>query len=233
MPIKEKHSKLKRAFIVLAVLVVAFFSYVEIVNRNSVHMTYRQKFLKAVYPAFVWWRNLWGSNNKKLSNQKAPPLVPFYSLNDTLNDGTALNLSQFEGKKILLVNTASDCGYTGQYEELERLHEQYKDKLVMIAFPANDFGQQEKGDDNAIASFCKKNYGISFLLMKKSSVVKSPIQNKIYQWLTDPARNGWNEQAPTWNFCKYIVDEQGKLTNFFGSSVEPMSNEIINAIDGK
>ena len=160
-------------------------------------------------------------------------MISFYSLQHTLNDGTNLNFAQFEGKKVLLVNTASDCGYTGQYEDLERLHQKYLDKLVMIAFPANDFGQQEKADDHAIATFCKKNYGITFLLMQKSSVVKGPGQNEIYQWLTDPAKNGWNDQQPTWNFCKYLIDEHGKLTNFFGSSVEPMSNEIITAIDAK
>ena len=228
---KRKYSKLKIFLVVVVLLLIAFFSYVEIVNRNSVHMTYRQKILKAVYPAFLWWTNLSGSNTKKLSNQKAVPMTSFYSLQYILNDGTAMNFAQFEGKKVLLINTASDCGYTGQYEALERLHKKYDGKLVMIAFPANDFGQQEKGDDNAIASFCKQNYGISFLLMKKSSVVKGPGQNEIYQWLTDPAKNGWNDQPPTWNFCKYLIDEHGKLINFFGSSVEPMSTEIIKAID--
>jgi len=194
-------------------------------------MSYRQKFLKAVYPAFVWWSNLKGSNTKKLSNPKATPVTSFYSLHDTLNDGTVLNFAQLKGKKVFLVNTASDCGYTGQYAALEELHQQYKDKLVMIAFPANDFGEQEKGDDHSIATFCKQNYGITFLLMKKSSVVKGAGQNEVYQWLTDPAKNGWNDQQPTWNFCKYIVDEEGKLRNFFGAAVEPMSKPVIAAID--
>ena len=101
----------------------------------------------------------------------------------------------------------------------------------MIGFPANDFGEQEKGGDNDIASFCKKNYGVTFLLMKKSSVIKGGEQNQIYQWLTDPAKNGWNDQQPTWNFCKYLVDEEGTLRNFFGSSVEPLNSKITNEID--
>jgi glutathione peroxidase len=231
MATKRKYSKLKKFLVVLLLLLIAFFTYVEIVNRNSVHMTYRQKLLKAVYPAFVWWAKLKGSNAKKLSNLKELPMVSFYSLKDTLNDGTVFDFAQLKGKKVMLVNTASDCGYTGQYADLEVLHQKYKDKLVMIGFPANDFGEQEKGDDNAIASFCKKNYGVTFLLMKKSSVIKGVEQNQIYRWLTDPAKNGWNDQQPTWNFCKYLVDEEGALRNFFGSSVEPMNSEITNEID--
>jgi len=231
MATKRKYSKLKKFFIVLLLLLITFFAYVEIVNRNSVNMTYRQKLLKAVYPAFVWWAKLKGSNAKKLSNLKQLPMISFYSLKDTLNDGKVFDFTQLKGKKVMLVNTASDCGYTGQYADLEILHQKYEDKLVMIGFPANDFGEQEKGDDDAIASFCKKNFGVSFLLMKKSSVVKGEEQNRVYQWLTDPAKNGWNDQQPTWNFCKYLVDEQGTLTNFFGSSLEPMNSEITKEID--
>ncbi len=231
MTFKRKHNKLKYFLIVLLLIFIAFFSYVEIVNRNSVNMSYRQKFLKAVYPAFMWLNRITGKNNKKLSNEKAVPLISFYALKDTLNDGTEFDFSQLQGKKVLLVNTASDCGYTDQYADLEKLHRQYKDKLVLIGFPANDFKEQEKGNNEAIAAFCKQNYGLSFLLMKKSSVVRGAAQNAIYQWLTDPSKNGWNDQQPTWNFCKYIVDEKGTLTHFWGSSVEPMSKEIINAIN--
>ena len=227
---KVKYHKLKKFFIVLALLLITFFTYVEIVNRKSVNMTFRQKILKAVYPAFMWWGKLKGSNAKKLSNPNATPMISFYSLRDTLNDGTVFDFAQLKGKKVMLVNTASDCGYTGQYADLEILHEKYKDKLLMIGFPANDFGEQERGTDDAIATFCKKNFGVSFLLMKKSSVIKGADQNPVYQWLTDPAKNGWNAQPPTWNFCKYLVDDQGNLSNFFGSSLEPMNSEIINAI---
>ena len=231
MPTNRKYSKLKKFFIVLSLSLIAFFTYVAIVNRNSVNMTFRQKLLKAVYPAFRWLRNQKGSSATKHANQKVIPMISFYSLHDTLNDGTIFDFAQLKGKKVMLVNTASDCGYTAQYADLEILHQKYKDKLVMIGFPANDFGEQEKGDDNAIASFCKANYGVTFLLMKKSSVVKGGEQNPVYQWLTDPAKNGWNQQQPTWNFFKYIVDEQGNLTDLFASPVDPMSNEINNAIN--
>ena len=230
MPAKKKYSKLKKITIVLTVLLIAFFSYVEIVNRNSVNMTYRQKFLKAVYPAFVWLSKLTGKNNKTLANEKAAPAVSFYTLKDSLIGGQPFDFAQLKGKKIMLVNTASDCGYTNQYADLEKLYQQYKDKLVVIGFPANDFKEQEKGTDDAIAKFCKENYGVTFLLMKKSSVVKSPVQNEVFQWLTNPAKNGWNDQLPSWNFSKYIVDENGRLINYFGSAVEPFSNEIIDAI---
>ncbi len=231
MATKRKYSKLKKSLIVLVLLLISFFTYVEIVNRNSVNMTFRQKALKAIYPAFRWWRNLKGSNATKHANQKVIPMISFYSMHDTLNDGTIFDFAQLKGKKVMLVNTASDCGYTGQYADLENLHQKYKDKIVMIGFPANDFGEQEKGDDDAIASFCKTNFGVTFLLMKKSIVVKGAEQNPVYQWLTDPAKNGWNDQQPTWNFFKYIVDEQGNLTDLFASPVDPMSSEVINAIN--
>lgn len=231
MVLRKKHSILKRTFIVLSILILAFFAYVEIANRNSVHMTYRQKILKAVYPAFMWLTNLTGKRNQVLYGPGTEPPVPFYSLSGTLNNGTPLDMGQLKGKKVLLVNTASDCGYTNQYANLEKLYQQYAGKLVVICFPANDFKEQEQGSDTTIAAFCKLNYGVSFPLMKKSSVVKGPEQNVIFHWLTDRSQNGWNEKPPNWNFCKYLVDEQGKLIGFYASSVEPLSPEIIKNIE--
>lgn len=194
-------------------------------------MTGRQKVLKAIYPLWIWWANKKGLGTKKLSNENAVPVVPFYSLKDTLIDGRIYDFEQLKGKKVMLVNTASDCGYTGQYDALQKLSEKYKDKLVVIGFPANDFKEEEKGTDAEIAQFCKINFGVSFLLMKKSSVKKGPNQNKIFQWLCDPGKNGWSSQVPSWNFCKYIVDEQGRLTNYFASTIEPFDKEIINALN--
>lgn len=179
---------------------------------------------------WMWFAGKKGLNSKNLSNDKAMPTVSFYSLKDTLIDGTAFDFEKLKGKKIMLVNTASDCGYTGQYDDLQKLSEQYKDKLVVIGFPANDFKEQEKGSDEEIAAFCKLNFGVSFPLMKKSSVKKGAGQNKIFEWLTDSTKNGWNNQPPSWNFCKYIVDEQGRLTNYFGSTIEPLGKEITEAI---
>jgi glutathione peroxidase len=221
--------KLKRFVIVLFVLIAAFAVYVEIVNRNSTNMTYRQKVLKAAYPVIMWFSKLTGKNAKELSGNKQPP-VSFYTLKGTLNDGTALDFATLKGKKVVLVNTASECGYTDQYEDLQKLSEQYKDKLVILGFPANDFKEQEKGTDVQIAAFCKKNYGVTFPLMQKSIVVKLPQQNSVYQWLTEEAKNGWNNKVPSWNFTKYVVNEQGVLTNYFGPSISPTGSEMLKAI---
>ncbi len=194
-------------------------------------MTSRQRLLKIIYPAWIWWLNRKGKNAKVLSSEKTVPPVSFYSLKETLNNGTAFDFEQLKGKKVMLVNTASDCGYTGQYDDLQKLSEQYKDKLVVLGFPANDYKEQEKGTDEEIAAFCKINFGVSFPLMKKSSVKKGPEQNKIFQWLTDPEKNGWSKQQPSWNFCKYLVDEHGRLTHYFASTIEPLSKVIVHALN--
>ena len=192
-------------------------------------MTYRQKVLKAFYPAWMWWTKLTGKNTTELSSSKQPA-VSFYSLKGMLNNGTEFDFNTLKGKKVLLVNTASDCGYTGQYDDLQKLSEEFGQKLVVIAFPANDFKHQEKGTDEEIAKFCKLNYGVSFPLMKKSTVIKSSGQNRVFQWLTDSTQNGWNDKPPSWNFTKYLVSEQGLLINYFGPSVPPLSKDITEAI---
>ncbi|MEO5948093.1 MAG: glutathione peroxidase [Chitinophagaceae bacterium] len=222
--------KLKRFIIVLLVLIAVFAVYVEIVNRNSINMTYRQKILKAVYPVLMWFTKLTGKNTKELAGNKQPS-VSFYSLKVQLNNGDTLDFAELQGKKVMLVNTASDCGYTNQYTDLQKLADEYKSKLIVLGFPANDFKEQEKGTDEEIATFCKKNYGISFPLMQKSSVIKTAEQNVVYQWLTDSTKNGWNTKPPTWNFTKYIVNEQGLLTNYFGSSISPLDSDVLKAIN--
>lgn len=231
MPGIKKYNWLKKTFIILLLLTTAFWSFVEIANRNSKNMTGRQKVLKAIYPLWIWWANKKGKGTKKLSGRGVIPPVSFYSLKDTLNNGTVFDFEQLKGKKVMLVNTASDCGYTGQYDDLQKLSEQYKDKLVVIGFPANDFKEQEKGTDEEIAAFCKLNFGVTFPLMKKSSMRRGTDQNKVFQWLSDPAKNGWSSQVPSWNFCKYIVDEQGRLIKYFASTIEPFDKEIINALN--
>ena len=223
--------KLKRLIIVLLLLITVFVVYVEIVNRNSKNMTYRQKVLKAVYPAFMWITKLTGTNTKKMKNESAKsPVVSFYDLSATQIDGKELKFADFKGKKLLLVNTASDCGYTNQYADLQKLYDQFKDKLLVIGFPANDFKEQEKGSDEEIAQFCQKNYGVTFPVIKKSVVIKSAEQNPVYQWLTDSSKNGWCNQQPSWNFSKYLVDENGVLANYFDPSVSPLSNEITDKL---
>jgi glutathione peroxidase len=159
------------------------------------------------------------------------PLTPFYQLRATANNGSFLNFDQFKGKKVLLVNTASDCGYTGQYDELEKLYKLFQNKLVILGFPANDFKEQEKGTDEAIAEFCRINYGVTFPLIKKTSVIRGTEQNEVFQWLTNKNKNGWNDQSPTWNFAKYLVNEEGILTNYFAPSVSPLDETVVRAIN--
>ncbi|MEJ8842125.1 glutathione peroxidase [Lacibacter sp. H375] len=223
--------KLKRLAIVLMLIAVVAIGYFFYVNRNSANMTTRQKILKAVYPAWIAFTKIIGKNNDALTNKHAKPSVPFHTLKATMNNGATYDFSQLEGKKVLLVNTASDCGYTGQYDELQKLYEKFQNKLVILGFPANDFKEQEKGSDEDIAAFCKINFGVTFPLMKKSSVVKNNNQNEIFQWLTDSAKNGWNSKAPTWNFSKYLVNEEGVLTNYFDPSVSPMSEQVLKEVE--
>ena len=231
MTASRKYRKLKIVLIALPLLLTSFWTYVEVVNRNSINMTGRQKMLKAVYPLWMWWSNMKGKGTRKLTAGNAVPSVSFYSLKDTLINGAEFDFGSLKGKKVMLVNTASDCGYTGQYEDLQKLSERYKDKLVVIGFPANDFKEQEKGTDKEIAEFCRLNFGVTFPLMKKSVVKKEPGQNPVFRWLTDSSKNGWSNQQPSWNFCKYIVDENGRLVNYFGSAVEPLGKEITDAIN--
>lgn len=194
-------------------------------------MTGRQKILKAMYPILIAFTKLLGKNMKTVTNTaNVQPAQSIYDLTIDLNNGKALPLEQYKGKKLLLVNTASDCGYTNQYDDLQKLYKRFENQLEIIAFPANDFKEQEKGSDSDIAEFCKVNFGVSFPLAKKSVVVKSTEQNNIFQWLTDKKKNGWNEQPPSWNFSKYLLNEEGTLTHYFDPSVSPLSEEVIQAV---
>jgi glutathione peroxidase len=197
-------------------------------------MTPKQKILQLFYPVTRNIKKFVAGNTSVLINDAhKSPLKSFYSLSTVTNHGTLINFDQFKGKKVLLVNTASDCGYTGQYDELQKLYEQYQNKLFVLGFPANDFKEQEKGSDEEIAQFCKINYGITFPLIKKSSVIKGNSQNEVYQWLSNKNLNGWNDQQPTWNFAKYLVNENGVLTNYFAPFVSPLSKDVIAAVNAE
>jgi len=150
-----------------------------------------------------------------------------YSFTDI--NGNDVQLSQFKGKKILFVNVASKCVYTPQYDQLQELHEKYGDKLVIIGFPSNQFMKQEKGSDSEIASFCKKNYGVKFLMASKIDV-KGKNQHPVYQWLTDKKLNNVKRSKVRWNFNKYLVDENGKLLARFKSKVKPTDEKIISLL---
>ena len=194
-------------------------------------MTLKQRFLKIVYPLWIAFTKLMDKNTKVLINSKnVRPAESIYGLQVPLNNGNNLSLEAYKGKKIMLVNTASNCGYTNQYDDLQKLYQQFNNQLEIIAFPANDFKEQEKGSDSDIAQFCKINFGVTFPLAKKSVVVKSNDQNTIFEWLTNKAKNGWNEKAPSWNFSKYLINEQGILTHYFDPSISPMSGDVIKAV---
>ena len=222
---------LKKLFIALLLVLFTFSGYVAVVTRNAKDMTIRQRVLKAVYPAFTWLGRITGRKNKVFTNEtpKSPP-QQVYNLSIVLNTGDSIPLSNYKGKKILFVNTASDCGYTDQYDDLQKLYEENINKLVIIGFPANDFKQQEKGSDEEIAQFCRLNYGVTFPLVKKSTVLAGPDQNPVFQWLTDKNKNGWTSKKPSWNFSKYLVNENGMLVNYFDPSVSPTGKEVIEAI---
>jgi glutathione peroxidase len=192
--------------------------------------TFRQKVLRKFYP-FIRKMGKKGKNGTVLSNeQKTKPLSPFYDLRVTLNTGITLNFNELKGKKVILVNTASNCGYTGQYSELQTLHERYGDTLHIIAFPANDFAEQEKSNDSQIAQFCQVNYGVTFPVAKKGVVIKQKEQQEVFKWLSDKSRNGWNEHVPDWNFGKFILNEDGILTHYFGPSISPLEEEFLDAL---
>jgi glutathione peroxidase len=144
-------------------------------------------------------------------------------------DGQEVDFAQYKGKKVLLVNVASKCGYTPQYAELQELHEKHGDKITVLGFPANNFGGQEPGTEEEIKAFCSENFGVTFPMFEKVSV-KGVDKHPLYRWLSDKDLNGWNDKEPAWNFSKYLVDEEGMLVDFYPSGVSPMDEKILNKI---
>ena len=146
-----------------------------------------------------------------------------YDFKMTALDGKLIDFAQYKGKTLLIVNTASKCGNTPQYTDLEKLHEQFGSKVIILGFPANNFGGQEPGTNAEIASFCKENYGVKFQMFEKISV-KGDDAHPLYQFLKE--KTG---QEPTWNFCKYLVKPDGTVT-FFNSKVQPLDKQIVDAL---
>jgi glutathione peroxidase len=190
-------------------------------------MTVKQSVLKTVYPVLMEAGKLFGLRAGIRKNKdNVEPISSFYDLRATSINGTEINFENLKGRHVLIVNTASGCGYTNQLSDLKKLHELYKDEMVVIGFPSNDFKKQEKLSDKEIASFCVVNFGVSFLLSQKIVVIKGSEQHEVFQWLSHKNKNGWNDKAPEWNFSKYLVDKKGILTHYFGPGVEPLSKEI-------
>ena len=155
----------------------------------------------------------------------------FYDISINDINGEEINLERFKGKKVMIVNVASRCGYTSQYKDLQSLYEKNKDNLEIIAVPCNDYGSQESGSNSDIKNFCETNYGVSFTMSSKQKIKSSPMSD-LYRWLSDPKQNGWNSSLPSWNFCKYVINEDGQLTHFLRSGVSPTGKEMSEIIVG-
>ena len=164
--------------------------------------------------------------SEKFSSKKdlKPVSGSIYDFKIKSLDGKEIDFSQYKGKNILIVNTASKCGYTYQYEDLEKLHQQYGNQVTVLGFPANNFLWQEPGSNSDIAEFCQRNYGVDFQMFEKISV-KGSDQHPLYQWLE--AKSG---KTPSWNFCKYIIDKQGDVIAFYPATVKPLDSAIVNKI---
>lgn len=168
-----------------------------------------------------------------LKKPMTPPAKNFHELAIKSLDGkTTIDFKSFKGKKVLLVNTASECGFTPQYNDLQKLSEQYKDKLVVVGFPCNQFGEQEPGDAERIGTFCKVRYGVTFPLTEKIDV-KGDNQHDVYKWLTSKQYNKVKDVTVRWNFGKFLIDENGKFIEYFPSQVNPLDAQITGLINGK
>ncbi len=158
-------------------------------------------------------------------NSSTPPLSSIYDISINTLQGQRINLSEFKGKKMLFVNVASKCGFTPQYKALQQLHHTYKDQLVVIGVPCNQFGKQEPGGSHEIQEFCEVNYGVSFLITEKIKT-KGDDQHPLYNWLTQKRHNGKKNSSVKWNFQKYLISEHGRLIDVFYSTTKPLSSKI-------
>lgn len=185
---------------------------------------------------FTWLTSCFNSEKvlsaneaKNKNNTENMQKSSFHDLKAVSLDGTPVSMSEYKGKKIIVLNVASKCGYTPQYADWQKFYENNSENFVVLGFPCNQFLGQEPGDASEIATFCEKNYGVSFPMFEKVDV-KGNGQHAVYKWLSNPDENGWNSEVPSWNFCKYLIDENGKLTHYFASKIKPDSPEFLAAI---
>ena len=159
------------------------------------------------------------------SQSKIIQSMSLYNIEINSIDGSPIHLNEYKGKHLLFVNVASECGFTGQYEDLQKLFDTYQDRLMVIGVPCNQFGSQEPGSSDEIQSFCKKNYGVTFLMTEKVDV-KGDTQHPLYQWLTKKDLNGVKSTSVKWNFQKYLIDGNGQFVDYFYSITKPLSSKI-------
>ena len=153
--------------------------------------------------------------------------LTFYDLEAISITGDTISMSKYSGKNVLIVNVASNCGFTSQYTDLQKLYTEYNNNLEILGFPSNDFFNQEPGNSDQILQFCKRNYGVTFQMFDKIHV-KGKNRHPVYNWLSDKRLNGWNNSRPSWNFTKYLINEQGQLLNYYNSRVHPLDTSITN-----
>lgn len=178
--------------------------------------------------AMMFFSGITQAQNKKSKAMDTQSIYQFNKVEDL--NGDSFDFSTLKGKKVLIVNTASKCGFTPQYEQLEAIYKEYKDKgFTVIGFPANNFNAQEPGTNEEIESFCKLNYGVTFPMMSKISV-KGADMSPIYQFLTQKEKNGVKDSEVKWNFQKYLIDEKGHLVEVYYSKTKPDAPEIVNWI---
>ena len=175
----------------------------------------------------------WNTFNANVWHQPTAAVASFYDLHAETLEGDAFSFANLKDKRVLIVNTASRCGYTPQYKSLEALHNRYKEQgLVILGFPCNQFGMQEPGSSGDIREFCTRKYGVSFQMMGKVKV-KGDDQHPVYAWLTQKALNGSGDHKVRWNFSKFLVNEKGELAAALGSGADPLGQEIIAFAEGK
>ena len=194
--------------------------------------------MKKSFALLIVLTSLWSCQNQAQQTTVNPSVIPMkketiYQFNVQDLSENAFDFAALKGKKIMIVNTASECGLTPQYEQLQAVYEKYKDQnFVIVGFPANNFGSQEPGNNAQIATFCQKNYGVTFPMMAKISVEGND-QHPVYQFLTQKAKNGLGDSEVQWNFQKYLINENGELAKVISPRVLPTDSEIINWIKGK
>lgn len=194
--------------------------------------------MKKSFALLIVLTSLWSCQNQAQQTTVNPSVIPMkketiYQFNVQDLSGNAFDFAALKGKKIMIVNTASECGLTPQYEQLQAVYEKYKvQSFVIVGFPANNFGSQEPGSNAQIATFCQKNYGVTFPMMAKISVEGND-QHPVYQFLTQKTKNGLEDSEVQWNFQKYLINENGELAKVISPRVLPTDSEIINWIEGK
>ena len=175
----------------------------------------------------------WKTFSVSVWHQPSPAMASFYDLSAETLEGESFSFEELQGKRVMVVNTASRCGYTPQYKPLEELHQRYSEKgLVILGFPCNQFGRQEPGSASDIREFCTRNYGVSFQMMSKVNV-KGDDQHPVYAWLTQKGLNGQSDHNVRWNFHKFLINEKGELVAALGSGADPLGEEVISFAEGR